>query len=109
MTEPVTTLRNIGPAMAGAFAGAGLYTADEIRGLGADAAYSRLVASGTRPHFIAFYALVLGLQGRPWTDISPEEKLSLRARFDSIVAASPLTLEDPIERALDEIGMRAPR
>lgn len=52
--------------------------------MGADAAYLRLLRAGHRPHFIAYYALVLGLEGRPWTDLPAEEKAALRRRFDAL-------------------------
>lgn len=86
MTEPVTAIRNLGPATAAAFARAGIATAGEIRALGPDAAYARLLAAGERPHFIAYYALVMGLMGRPWNDCRGAEKAALRARFDALLA-----------------------
>ncbi|MEL6267866.1 MAG: TfoX/Sxy family DNA transformation protein [Pseudomonadota bacterium] len=86
MPRPVTAIRNLGPAMAAAFARAGLETAEAIETLGADAAYARLIASGHRPHFMAYVALVLGLMDRPWADLAAAEKPALRARFDAIKA-----------------------
>ena len=110
MTDPVTSIRNIGPAMAAAFARAGLGTAEEIRALGADEAYRRLLLSGDRPHFIAFYALAMGLQGRPWNDCRGAEKAALRVRFDAIVAGMTGTDAPPpgIEAALDALGVGDP-
>jgi DNA transformation protein len=108
MTAPVDTIRNLGPAMAAAFARAGIETAQEIRQLGAEAAYARLLAAGTRPHFMAFQALVLGLQDRPFTDADPDGKTALRARFEALKAAQGPT--SPIDDALAEIGVvAAPR
>ena len=52
MADPVSSIKNLGPASDAAFARAGIYTAEEIRELGADAAYARLLAAGSRPHFI---------------------------------------------------------
>ena len=86
MSEPVTAIRNLGPAMARSFATVGITDAETLRALGADAAYARLLAAGDRPHFIAYYAIVLGLQGRPWTDCTAAEKIDLRRRFDAIKA-----------------------
>jgi DNA transformation protein len=54
--------------------------------LGADEAYLRLLRTGSAPHFIGYYVLVMGLQGRPWNDCKGEEKKALRARFDAIKA-----------------------
>ena len=86
MADPVSSIRNLGPASDAAFARAGITSADQLRDLGADAAYARLLAAGTRPHFIGYYALVMGLQGRPWNDARGEEKAALRQTFDRLKA-----------------------
>lgn len=98
---PVSTIRNLGPASVDSYARAGIHSADALRDLGADAAYARLLAAGSKPHFIAYYALVMGLQGRPWNDCKGAEKTALRARFDAICAGAR---PDPIEQILDQIG-----
>ncbi len=87
MASPVSSIPNLGPASETAFARAGITSSEEIRELGADEAYRRLLASGSRPHFIGYYVLVMGLQGRPWNDCKGEEKKQLRKRFDAICAA----------------------
>jgi hypothetical protein len=84
MPEPVSTIPNLGPASEAAFARAGITSAEELRALGADEGYRRLLATGQRPHFIGYYVLVMGLQGRPWNDCKGEEKKALRKRFDAI-------------------------
>ncbi len=114
MPDPVSTIPNLGPASEAAFARAGIATADELRALGADAAYLRLLAAGAAPHFIAFYALVMGLQGRRWNDCRGAEKAALRARFDALCAqaggAGPDDAPGPaMERALDALGVVARR
>lgn len=86
MPSPVSSIPNLGPASEAAFARAGITSAEKLRALGADEAYARLLASGTRPHFIGYYVLVMGLQGRPWNDCKGEEKKALRKRFDTICA-----------------------
>jgi hypothetical protein len=86
MTSPVSSIPNLGPASEAAFARAGITTAEEVRALGADEAYLRLLASGVRPHFIGYYVLVMGLQGRPWNDCKGDEKKALRRRFDALCA-----------------------
>lgn len=88
MSDPVSTIRNLGPASVESFARAGLHTADQVRALGADESYRRLIAAGTRPHFIGYYALVMGLQGRLWNDCRDEEKAALRQRFDALKTAA---------------------
>ncbi|MEM8579899.1 MAG: TfoX/Sxy family DNA transformation protein [Pseudomonadota bacterium] len=104
MTEPVSSIRNLGPASEASFARAGLHSAEDVRALGADETYLRLLNSGSRPHFIAYYALVMGLQGRPWNDAKGAEKDALRARFDALKARAKPTTDSAIERILDEIG-----
>ena len=97
----ISTIRNLGPAMEAAFARAGIDSAEALRAMGPDAAYARLIEAGDRPHFIAYYALVMGLQGRPWNDCKGAEKEALRARFDAIRGGA----RTGIEAILDEIGV----
>ncbi|WP_417274894.1 TfoX/Sxy family DNA transformation protein [Celeribacter halophilus] len=107
MPAPVSSIRNLGPASDASFAAAGIKCAEELRALGPDAAYARLLASGHRPHFIGYYAMVMGLQGRLWNDCKGKEKEALRTRFDAIVAsvaADTSAAPSGIEAALNEIG-----
>ncbi|MEL6464553.1 MAG: TfoX/Sxy family DNA transformation protein [Pseudomonadota bacterium] len=105
MSDPVSSIRNLGPAMDTACAKAGIPDADTLRGLGADETYARLLRTGMRPHFIGYYVLVMGLQGRPWNDCKGDEKKALRKRFDAIKAqAFDKGLSD-FERTLNEIGV----
>ncbi len=111
MAEPVSSILNLGPASEAAFARAGIHSAEEIRAMGADAAYLRLIEAGTQPHFIGYYVLVMGLQGRPWNDCQGEEKRALRVRFDRLklqaraaVAASE-GADHALDRALAAIGV----
>ncbi len=101
MTEPVSTIRNLGPATEAIFRRAGIRTARELRDLGPDEAYRRVLATGTRPHFIGYYALVMGLQGRPWNDCQGREKAALRQRFDALKAAA--RDQDPARSRRDAI------
>jgi hypothetical protein len=110
MTTPVSTIPNIGPATEAAFARAGITSAESLRAMGADAAYLHWLKSGFAPHFIGYYALVMGLQGRPWNDCRGAEKQALRARFDALKAEAgrarrPGGLPAGIEKAFDEIGL----
>ncbi|MCJ7873653.1 TfoX/Sxy family DNA transformation protein [Marinovum sp. 2_MG-2023] len=105
MSEPVSTIRNLGPAMDEACARAGIHSAEALRELGADAAYAKLLASGTRPHFIGYYVLVMGLQGRPWNDCQGDEKAALRKRFDALKSANQPKTHAGIEKILNEIGV----
>ena len=109
MGTPISSIRNLGPAAEAAFARAGVKDAESLRALGADAAYARLLQSGERAHFIAYYVLVMGLQGRPWNDAQGEEKAALRARFDALKAAHGGGRGVArIEAVLNEIGVIAP-
>lgn len=109
MADPISSIRNLGPAVEAAFAEIGITTAQEVRDLGADEAYRRLLQDGrTRPHFIGYYVMVMGLQGRPWNDCQGQEKIDLRKRFDEIKAnVKPKDFDNEIERILDQIGVRA--
>ena len=109
MSEPIEAIRNIGPEMAAAFTRVGISTAEELRELGADAAYARLLAAGRRPHFIGFYALAMGLQGRPWNDCRGSEKEDLRRRFDALKSGVSETGSElgraRLEAELDALGV----
>lgn len=110
MPSSISTIPNLGPASEAAFARAGVTTAEEVRALGADEAYRRLLLSGSPPHFIGYYVLVMGLQGRPWNDCQGEEKKALRARFDAIKAGCAGTREkgrSDLEAALSFFGVVA--
>ena len=101
----ISSIRNLGPAVETAFAKAGIYTAEEVRALGADKAYQRLIEAGTKPHFIGYYALVMGLQGRPWNDCQGLEKEALRKQFDQLKTVTKKKGRLDIEAALHEIGV----
>lgn len=93
------------------FAAAGITTAEEVYALGPDAAYRRLLDAGTRPHFIGYYALVMGMQGRPWNDCKGEEKKALRQQFDAICAGfrqSDTKLRSDLEQTLSFLGVVPP-
>ena len=53
MADPISSIRNLGPAVEKSFARAGITSAEELREMGADAGYLRLLQSGSRPQFIA--------------------------------------------------------
>ena len=106
MANPVSSIPNLGPAAEQSYARAGIHSAEALRALGPDAAYAALLASGERPHFIGYYVLVMGLQGRPWNDCKGDEKAALRRRFDALKAAHAMAGGIAgIEAILDEIGV----
>lgn len=107
MPTPLTEIRNIGPALAGALMRTGIDSAEALRDLGADTAYARLLQSGTRPHFIGYYVMHMALQGRPWNDCRGDEKRALRVRFDALKARCFDQGRSEFVRCLDEIGVIA--
>lgn len=100
----LTSIRNIGPAMAESLQAAGVATAADLRAMGADAAYQKMLQNGVRPHFIMYYVLHMALQGRPWNDCKGAEKDALRRQFDALKAACTDTTDTALERILDRIG-----
>lgn len=108
MPTPVSSIPNLGPASEAAFARAGITSAEELREMGADAAYMRLLEAGSQPHFIGYYVLVMGLQGRPWNDCQGAEKKALRVRFDALkrqAVRSVTATDQAIDAALAAIGV----
>lgn len=101
----ISSIRNLGPAMEAAFAKAGITTAEQLRDLGPDDAYRRLLETGTKPHFIGYYVLVMGLQGRPWNDCKGAEKTALRKRFDSIKIECHDAVKSELDDFMDKIGL----
>lgn len=106
MSTPVSSIRNLGPAYEASCKAAGIHSAEDLRGLGADEAYGRMLKTGLRPHFIGYYVLVMALQNRPWNDCKGEEKKALRKRFDAIKASSFDAGLDAFEQMMDQIGVR---
>jgi hypothetical protein len=109
MTRPISAIRNLGPATEREFAKVGLTTAEQVEALGADGAYARLLRAGSRPHFIGYYVLHMGLQGRPWHDCKGDEKAALRVKFDALVAGIVSPTPPGIEGILDKIGVGTKR
>ncbi len=106
MPEPVSSIPNLGPAIEKAFRRVGIASAEELRSLGPDEAYLRLLRNGERPHFIGYYVLVMGLQGRPWNDCQGAEKAALRRRFDALKARlAQEGVPEGLEKVLNEIGV----
>ncbi|SFR47845.1 TfoX/Sxy family protein [Litoreibacter janthinus] len=104
MTDPVSSIRNLGPAYEASLARVGIHSADALRAIGADAAYAKLLQNGDRPHFIGYYALVMALQGRPWNDCKGPEKAALRVKFDMIKDQHQSSDTTAFEDALNLIG-----
>ncbi len=107
MATPVSAIRNLGPAMERAFRDVGIDDAETLRALGTDAAYTRLLGGGMRAHFISYYVIEMGLQGRPWNDCQGAEKAALRIRFDALKSRHADPGRIRLEAILDCIGVIA--
>lgn len=105
MSDPISALRNLGPATEEQMKRAGIHTATQLREVGADEAYRRMLEAGVRPHFIGYYVLVMSLQGRPWNDCKGKEKEELRKRFDALKAVSFDKGASDFEAMMDVIGV----
>ena len=105
----ISTIRNLGPATEAQFAKAGITSAEDLREMGADAAYRAWLMAGLPAHFIGYYVLVMALQDRPWNDCKGEEKKALRARFDALKAQCNSTERSELEAALNYFGVIAPK
>lgn len=101
----ISSIRNLGPATETMLNDVGILTAEDLRRIGAHAAYQKLVENGTRPHFIGYYVLHMALQGRPWNDCKGDEKKALRVQFDSLKADSFDAGQSELETFLDQIGV----
>lgn len=101
----LTSIKNIGPAFEASLKSVGITTAEQLRELGADAAYAKLLEGGSKPHFIGYYVLHMALQGRPWNDCKGEEKKALRKTFDKIKRQSFDVERSELEQFLNQIGV----
>ena len=112
MSDLPSSINNVGPAGDRFFGRAGITTAEQIRDLGPDEAYFQALKAGGQPHFIGYYVLVMGLQGRPWNDCRGAEKADLKTRFEAIKARIRTSGRDApssaLERELDALGIRCP-
>lgn len=109
--EKPSTIRNLGPASDEFYGRAGIDTAEKLRDLGADEAYYQALVAGGSPHFIGYYAMVMGLQGRPWNDCKGDEKDALKERFASIkkrLKSAPTSMT-AIDLELAKLGVIAPK
>lgn len=110
MDDTISSLPNLGPGMTEALARGGIHTVTQLRATGADLAYEAVLRAGDRPHFMAFIAIVLALQGRSFRTLDTADKPALRARYDAIRArlkSSAPRADDGLDWAeLDRLGLR---
>ncbi|GLQ34137.1 hypothetical protein GCM10007939_04200 [Amylibacter marinus] len=105
MTDKPSAIRNLGPASDTFYGRAGIDTADKLREIGPDQAYLLALNAGGKAHFIGYYAMVMGLQGRPWNDCRGAEKAALKKRFEAIKAQIRPQNQDPFEEELNRLGV----
>ena len=78
MSAPIMSMRNIGPRCAEWLAGIGIHSADDLRRIGAAAAYRELVSRGVvRPHRMLLYALGGAVDDEDCLQLSRERKRQL--------------------------------
>lgn len=119
MSTSLTSIKGIGPATAEGFMRAGITSAEDLREIGADAAYAAWIEAGNPAHFIGYYALHMALQGRPWNDCRGAEKAAFRKKFavlkariapeDSSAPSAKERGRARLDAALSEIGLIAKR
>ena len=88
----------------------GIADAETLRTIGAHDTYRRMLAAGTRPHFIGYYVLHMALQGRPWNDCKGKEKEALRAQFEALKSereSAPDGMPEGLSRFLRDIGLES--
>ncbi len=81
--RPILELRNIDPAITQWLHEVGIDSADQLRGIGAAAAYRTMRA--WRPwsaELIVLWALEGAINDVDWIDVSPQRRLELRRQVD---------------------------
>ena len=77
MTDPIARLANLGPKSSAMLAAAGIATIEDLRALGAVAAYARVKARDPHASLNLLWALEGALSGLPWQTVAREHRTSL--------------------------------
>lgn len=85
---PVARLPNLGPKSAEMLARAGVTTVEELRRIGAVAAYVRVRRAGQRASLNLLWALEGALTGLPWQQVAQEHRTSLLLALDAMQSAT---------------------
>jgi DNA transformation protein and related proteins len=64
MSEALCSICNIGPTLEVAFIKAGIEDAQILWDIGVDEGYLKLLKKSVQHHFIGYYVIPIGLQGR---------------------------------------------
>lgn len=83
MADDLASLPNLGPQSQAMLAGAGIRTLEDLRQLGAVAAYARVRATGANASQNLLWALEGALCGQPWRVVAREHRTSLLLALDS--------------------------
>ena len=75
-------LRNLGPASSQMLLSAGITSEQQLRNLGAVAAYLAVKAAGAKPSLNLLWAIAGALTDRDWKEVSREERTSLLMQLD---------------------------
>jgi DNA transformation protein len=78
MSEPIESVRNLGPKTAKALADVGIRTRSDLETVGAVEAYIRLKTRGGNVSLNALYAMQAGLMDVDWRHLPGELKAALR-------------------------------
>ena len=77
-------LRNLGKASARMLEAAGIHSEDQLRQLGAAAAYVAVKRSGVNPSLNLLWAVDGALTDRDWKDVAKNDRLSLLMQIEML-------------------------
>ena len=78
MPTPLEHIKNFGPYMIGLMHQLDIYSLEDLEQHSYASLHTAIKDLGVPPHLNIFYSIEMGLQGRPWNDITPSEKLQVQ-------------------------------
>ena len=78
----LSAIKNFGPYMVKILNAIGIHTKEELLNSSYSKIKSDLEQAGIRPHLNIFYSIEMGLQNRPWSSITPNEKREINALLE---------------------------
>ena len=75
-------IRNFGPYLVGIMHRIGIRSRAQLMGTDYPTIRDALKAQGIHPHPNIFYSIEMGLQGRAWNSITPDERREVRQILD---------------------------
>lgn len=95
-TRPIATLKNLGPVTARDLAEVGIETTEQLREVGAVAAYARLRSLKPKHYtLVGLYALAGALEDVNWMELPEETKVKLRAEAGMRGRSTPKPRREP--------------